>query len=169
MEFNMSEFLSTNQIQLVFIITAILGGVMHYLKKFLKGETETKIYEWWGAANIAATFYTVTVFLFAIIGAIAADVVNSQTGFWAAMYSGFVTGFAIDAGFNSDTSKLTTDLTKSKSELNDLFSKEEKEEGRRHRNKREEELEEEPEDSRRGRKHKSEVNEPEVSDNIKGK
>ena len=89
-------------IQIVFIITAMMGGVMHYLKKFLKGETTVKLYEWYGKANLPATIYTIVVFFFAIVGALAADVITSQTGFWAAMYSGFVTGFAIDSGFNSD-------------------------------------------------------------------
>jgi hypothetical protein len=59
--------------------------------------------------------------LFAIIGAIAADVVNSQTGFWAAMYSGFVTGFAIDAGFNSDSKPSPIELTEVKTGLRDLL------------------------------------------------
>jgi hypothetical protein len=40
------DFFDQNQIQIVFIITAVLGGVMHYLKKYLKGETDTKLYEW---------------------------------------------------------------------------------------------------------------------------
>lgn len=118
----MLEFAQQNEIQIVFIVCALMGGVMHYLKKFLKGETETKIYEWYGKENIAATVYTVTVFFFAIIGAIAADVVNSQTGFWAAMYSGFVTGFAIDAGFNGDARNMSSDLANTKSDLNRLFT-----------------------------------------------
>jgi hypothetical protein len=119
----MKTFLAQNHIQIVFIITAILGGIMHYLKKYLKGETKTKIYEWYGKANLPATIYTITVFFFAIIGAIAADVVNSQTTFWAAMYSGFVTGFAIDAGFNSDKFKMSEELTEAKAGINDLMKK----------------------------------------------
>ena len=114
------SFLTENQVQFVFIVCAMIGGVMHYLKKFLKGETEVKIYQWYGPSNLAATFYTIVVFIFAIVGAIAADVVNSQTGFWAAMYSGFVTGFAIDAGFNSDQN-MTRTLTSSKTDLSGLF------------------------------------------------
>lgn len=107
-------------IQIVFMGCAMLGGVMHYLKKYLKGETNVKLYQWYGKANSASTIYTVIVFIFTIIGALAADVVTSQTGFWAAMYSGFVTGFAIDAGFNSDAN-ITKTVTGTRSDLYNLL------------------------------------------------
>ena len=120
----MNSFFQANQIQIVFIIAATMGGLMHYLKKFLKGETDKKFYEWYGKSNLAATLYTIIVFFFAIVGAIAADVVNSQTGFWAALYSGFVTGFAIDAGFNSDENpNINRILIENKTDLNTLFTK----------------------------------------------
>ena len=120
----MTSFFQANQIQIVFIIAATMGGLMHYLKKFLKGETDKKFYEWYGKSNLAATLYTIIVFFFAIVGAIAADVVNSQTGFWAALYSGFVTGFAIDAGFNSaEDPNINRILIENKTDLNTLFTK----------------------------------------------
>lgn len=119
---NLSDFIDKNWIQVVFIVNALIGGLMHYLKKFLKGETDKKVHQWFGSANIAATMYTVIVFFFAIIGAIAADVVNSETGFWAAMYSGFVTGFAIDAGFNSDDKSITSTLIETRSETQELLN-----------------------------------------------
>src|SRR5574343_317193 len=121
----MYDFISHNKIQIVFIICALLGGVMHYLKKYLKGETDNKIYEWFGTSNITATIYTIIVFFFAIVGAIAANVVNEQTGFWAAMYSGFVTGFAIDAGFNGDQSNMAGDLARVKTDLKTIFDRSE--------------------------------------------
>lgn len=124
---DISQFISTYVTEVTFIACALLGGIMHYIKKYLNGETEAKIHEWYGRDNLAATVYTITVFFFAIIGAIAADVVNSETSFWAAMYSGFVTGFAIDAGFNGDARQMTKDLIDTKGDLNDLLKKEDKE------------------------------------------
>jgi len=118
----MLDFIDHNQIQIVFIVCAMLGGLMHFLKKSLNGETSVKVYEWFGLANVEATIYTFIVFFFAIIGAIAADVVNSQTGFWAAMYSGFVTGFAIDSGFNGDARSISSNLSTVKTDLNQLFT-----------------------------------------------
>lgn len=108
--------------EIVFVLTALLGGAMHYLKKYVRGETTVKIYEWYGPANAASTIYTVTVFFFAIVGALAADVINPLTGFWAAMYSGFVTGFAIDAGINSDPN-LNRSVLENKRDLDELFGR----------------------------------------------
>jgi hypothetical protein len=90
----------TNQI--AFIICALFGGFAHYLKKYLRKETDVSLFDWYGSANLASTLYTVIIFVFTMIGALAGDIVNAQTGFWACLYTGFVTGFAIDAGFNSD-------------------------------------------------------------------
>lgn len=110
--------------QLIFIFCSILGGIAHYLKKYLKGETHTQIHEWFGPSNLEATIYTFIIFLFAIIGAIAADVITPTTNFWAAMYSGFVTGFAIDSGFNRDNpTSLTDNLISTKKDLNELIDK----------------------------------------------
>lgn len=117
----MIEFIKYNSIEITFIICGMLGGIMHYIKKFVKGETDAKLTEWFGSANIITTLYTVIVFFFAIVGAIAAGVINSETAFWAAMYSGFVTGFAVDSGFNSDASSLNKTLIEQKSDLNVLF------------------------------------------------
>lgn len=98
----MLTFISQNDTQIIFIISAFLGGITHYLKKYLKGETSTKIYQWFGKANLPATVYTFITFTFAVIGAITSGVIDPNTTFLSALYSGFVTGFAIDAGFNSD-------------------------------------------------------------------
>lgn len=102
-----------------FVVSAMLGGIAHYLKKVARKETQATMRGWFGKDNLAATLYTVIVFFAAIIGALAGDIINSQTGFWATLYTGFATGFAIDAGFNSDKSlssqintvKLETDQT----------------------------------------------------------
>jgi hypothetical protein len=90
----------TNQI--AFIACGMFGGFAHYLKKYLRKETDVGLFDWYGKENLAATLYTVIVFLFAMIGALAGDIVNADMSFWATLYTGFVTGFAIDAGFNSD-------------------------------------------------------------------
>jgi hypothetical protein len=88
--------------QLVFILCALLGGLAHWLKKAIKHETSAKFHEWFGEANTHATVYTFIVFFVVIIGCLAANIVEA-TGFWATLYIGFVTGFAIDAGCNSDS------------------------------------------------------------------
>jgi len=116
----METWLIQNGAQIVFLFTGLLGGMMHYLKKYLKGETKSSLYQWFGKSNLPATIYTLVCFTFVMIGAIASDVVNSHTGFWVAVYSGFITGFAIDSGFNSDQD-ITEQLNKNKNDLNELF------------------------------------------------
>lgn len=109
----MHDFAYTNQA--AFIICGMLGGFTHYLKKYLRKETDVGLFDWYGKANLAATLYTILIFVFTMIGALAGDIVNSQTGFWACLYTGFVTGFAIDAGFNSDA-KISDSLKEARSE-----------------------------------------------------
>lgn len=91
----------TNQI--AFIVCGALGGFAHYLKKYLRKETDVGLFDWYGKENLAASLYTMIVFVFAMIGALAGDIITASTGFWATLYIGFATGFAIDAGFNSDS------------------------------------------------------------------
>jgi hypothetical protein len=104
-----------------FIIAAFIGGLTHYLKKMLRGETTVAMHEWFGAANLPATIYTGIVFFFVIVGALAGGIVDANTSFWAALYTGFATGFAVDAGFNSDDS-LTSQLNTVKTETGVLMS-----------------------------------------------
>jgi hypothetical protein len=104
-----------------FIIAAFIGGLAHYLKKMLRGETAVAMHEWFGAANLPATIYTGIVFFFVIVGALAGGIVDANTSFWAALYTGFATGFAVDAGFNSDDS-LTSQLNTVKAETGVLMS-----------------------------------------------
>lgn len=119
----MLQLLAKYYIEITYILCAILGGVMHWIKKFLNKETDAKLLEWYGRHNVAATIYTFTIFFFAIVGSLAADIINSQTGFWAAMYTGFVTGFAIDSGFNRDMRDVHRDLVETKTSMNDFFDK----------------------------------------------
>ena len=104
-----------------FIIAAFIGGIAHYLKKMLRGETAVAMHEWFGAANLPATIYTGIMFFFVIVGALAGGIVDTNTSFWAALYTGFATGFAVDAGFNSDSS-LTSQLNPVKAETGVLMS-----------------------------------------------
>jgi hypothetical protein len=103
-----------------FIIAAFMGGLAHYLKKALRGETTTQMHEWFGSANLASTVYTIIVFFFVLVGALAGGIVDAHTTFWTSLYMGFTTGFAIDAGFNSDQS-ITAQLNTVKSEGAALF------------------------------------------------
>lgn len=107
--------------QTAFIICGMLGGFAHYLKKYLKKETSVGLFDWYGKANLASTLYTVIIFLFTMIGALAGDIVNAHTGFWACLYTGFVTGFAIDAGFNSD-SKISDAIKESREEARSVVA-----------------------------------------------
>jgi len=104
----------TNHI--AFIICALIGGFAHYLKKFLRKETEVGLFQWFGKSNLAASLYTLIVFVFTMIGALAMGIVNSQMELFSVLYTGFVTGFAIDAGFNSDA-KITDSLKDVKNDL----------------------------------------------------
>lgn len=107
-----------------FIICALLGGVAHYLKKVIRKETDVGIHEWFGTANLPASIYTLLVFIFVVIGALAGDIVNAQTGFWAALYTGFATGFAIDSGINADDSvPMSKQLLAIKQDTGALFTK----------------------------------------------
>ena len=118
----MIAFIAQYKIEISYIICAMLGGVMHWLKKYLNNETDVLLNQWYGRDNVAATIYTITVFIFAIVGTLAADIITTATGFWAAMYTGFVTGFAIDSGFNRDVSQLNRDMIKNKNELNQYLT-----------------------------------------------
>jgi len=94
--------------QLLFVGSALLGAVAHYIKKAGKGETSTLVHEWFGAANIEASAITLFMLFFVMIGALVGDMITAETPFWISLYIGFVTGFAVDAGFNSDVVKQTT-------------------------------------------------------------
>lgn len=113
----MKDFVYLNQA--AFIICALFGGFAHYLKKYLRKETDVGLFDWYGKANLAATLYTIIIFIFTMIGALAGDIVNEHTGFWACLYTGFVTGFAIDAGFNSDA-KISDSLKEARAEAREL-------------------------------------------------
>lgn len=126
----MTALITQYHTEIAYIVCAMLGGIMHWIKKYLNKETDAKLSEWYGRNNIAATIYTLTVFFFAIVGSLAADIINSQTSFWAAMYTGFVTGFAIDSGFNRDVTDMNRDLIKTRDELNELYNKEDDDIGR---------------------------------------
>lgn len=107
---NISQFCAENASQVAFVICIILGIISHYIKKYLKGETTTKLYEWYGRENISATLYSVFFALVVIGGALVTGAVDSDTGFWTSMYAGFVTGFALDSGFNGDSQVILTEL-----------------------------------------------------------
>jgi hypothetical protein len=117
-----SFFVDVYANQIAFIVCACLGGIAHYLKKAAKGETQVAFHEWFGGANLSGTIYTLLVFFFIIVGSLAGDIINSQTGFWASLYTGFATGFAVDSGFNSDSKSLTRDINDVKAQTNALFN-----------------------------------------------
>lgn len=108
--------------EIAFIICSLLGGMMHYTKKFLRKETDVGMFQWFGKSNWVSTFYTVVMFIFVTIGALAGGIINSQTDFWAVLYTGFITGFAVDAGFNSDKD-ITRQLIDTRNNSNELFNK----------------------------------------------
>lgn len=108
--------------ELAFIICSLIGGMMHYTKKFLRKETDASMFQWFGKKNWVASVYTIVMFIFVTIGALAGGIINEKTDFWAILYTGFVTGFAVDAGFNSDKS-ITAEINTVKSETQELFKK----------------------------------------------
>jgi hypothetical protein len=110
--------------EISFILCSLIGGMMHYTKKFLRKETDVSMAQWFGKSNWVATVYTIVMFIFITIGALAGGVINEKTDFWAVLYTGFVTGFAVDAGFNSDKN-ITQSLTEVKADTRELFEKDE--------------------------------------------
>lgn len=114
------EFLITNINYFAFILCAFMGGLAHYLKKFLKQETNVKIYEWFGTSNALASIYTGIVFFFILVGTLSSGIITQEMNFWAVMYTGFMTGFAIDSGVNSDARTITKDMITINTDANDL-------------------------------------------------
>jgi hypothetical protein len=117
----MWHILSTYANEISFIICGFLGGIAHYMKKSMKGETHAKIWEWFGPANAELTIYTLIVFTFVMIGALASGIINSNMTIWAVFYTGFITGYAVDSGVNSNAMELTTDISTIKGQTGDLF------------------------------------------------
>jgi len=85
-----------------YIVAAFIGGLAHFLKKSLKGETTVEIHEWFGPANLQASLYTFIMFFFVVAGSLGGGFIDSNTSFWVALYTGFLTGYTIDSSFNSD-------------------------------------------------------------------
>jgi uncharacterized protein YgiB involved in biofilm formation len=96
------NFLSSNTNEASYIVAAFIGGLAHFLKKSIKGETTVEIHEWFGPANLQASLYTFIMFFFVVAGSLGGGVIDSNTSFWVALYTGFLTGYTIDSSFNSD-------------------------------------------------------------------
>lgn len=117
----MWHILSTYVNEISFIICGFLGGMAHYMKKSMKGETQAKLWQWFGPANAQLTIYTLIVFTFVMIGALASGVINSCMTIWAILYTGFITGYAVDSSVNSNTMKMLSNISAAKSQTTDLF------------------------------------------------
>jgi len=91
------EFLTAHQNEIGFIVAAILGGVAHWLKSFVKGQTTDGLIAYYIQKHVATIVYTSIIFAMAIVGAIATGLVTTQMTIWAAIYAGFTTGFTIDS------------------------------------------------------------------------
>lgn len=87
--------------EIVYFSSALTGGCMHYLKKKITKETNVSFKNWFGKSNLHATIYTFVMFCIVIIGTIATGIISPTMDVWTLIYTGFVTGFSIDAGFNS--------------------------------------------------------------------
>lgn len=120
-EFDITQYVN----HIGFIISSFLGGVAHWLKKVAKKETDASFAQWLGKDNWAGSIYTLIVFAFTIIGALAGDLINQHTGFWAALFTGFMTGIAVDSSVNSNAQHSITDqLIEVKKGTKELFIKE---------------------------------------------
>lgn len=80
-----------------FILAACVGAIAHWLKVYKYGQTTLHVWDWFGPQNWASTLYSFIAFIAALIGGVATGVVNEQMSIWAAIYSGFTTGFAVDS------------------------------------------------------------------------
>lgn len=119
----MLHFLQTYHNDLAFILCGLVGGLTHYLKKSLKGETTAKLWQWFGPANAESTIYTLIVFTFVMIGALASGIITPGMTIWAVFYSGFITGYAVDSGVNSNPMQLTSDINQVKTDADNLLKK----------------------------------------------
>ena len=116
----MKSWVIENLNYLIFIVCAAIGGITHYLKKRIRKETDVKITQWFGKANIEATLYTGIVFIFIIIGALGTGIITGTMNLWAVMYTGFITGFAVDSGVNSDGKQITKDMVEINKDIHEL-------------------------------------------------
>jgi hypothetical protein len=97
--------------EILFIVSAIIGMVVHYVKKYVKGETTVSMYEWFGKANLPATIAAIGTLFTAIVSALASGLILPDASIWAVLYTGITTGIAVDSAANSDgeAKKLDTD------------------------------------------------------------
>ena len=116
----MFDYFISNVNYISFILCSLLGGVAHYLKKYAKGETTVGMSQWFGRSNLPASLYTGIVFFFIVVGTISSGVITAEMNFWTAMYSGFMTGLAIDSTINSDESKLNRSIIDLQTDLHTI-------------------------------------------------
>lgn len=88
----------------LFLITAVLGMVTHYLKKYTKNETSVSIYEWFGSSNLPGSVASIGSLVFAVASAISSGVITPNMSMWSVIFIGMTTGIAIDSTTNSDGS-----------------------------------------------------------------
>lgn len=119
----MLQFLHGYGNEVAFIICGLIGGIAHYMKKSLKGETTAKLWQWFGPANAELTIYTLIVFTFVMIGALASGIITPGMSIWAVFYTGFITGYAVDSGVNSNAMQLTNNIAEVKGDTGQLFDR----------------------------------------------
>lgn len=115
------SFITEHINDLSFIACGIIGGVAHWMKKNLRGETNIPIWQYFGPKNAELTIYTLIVFTFVMIGALASGIINNTMSIWEVFYTGFITGFAVDSSVNSNAMDLTNDISNVKGQTGALF------------------------------------------------
>ena len=68
--------MSIPYVEIVYFISALTGGCMHYLKKRIAKETNVSFSNWFGKSNLPASIYTFVMFCIVIIGTIATGIVS---------------------------------------------------------------------------------------------
>lgn len=88
--------------EIYFVITTCLGMVGHYLKKYLKGETEVSMRQWFGSAGIKSSILSIGAAIMVAITALSNNIITPEMTFWGVVYIGLTTGIAVDSSTNSD-------------------------------------------------------------------
>lgn len=98
----MGNLVSTHINEILFAVTVIIGMIAHYGKKYYKAETTVTAKEWFGSSNLPGSIASIGTAIAVIVTALSNGVITESMTVWSVIYTGFVTGFAVDSSTNKD-------------------------------------------------------------------
>ena len=114
----MSALLIAHSNEILFAVATIVGLVSHYIKKRLKNETAVPIHEWFGSSNWPGSLTSIGTTIAIIVTALANGVIVEGMTFWSVIYTGFLTGYAIDSSTNTDQASVDRSMVIKEEKLN---------------------------------------------------